>query len=209
MRAGHEIRGLTPGSSRHPQPFCEKGHVMAAQNHTAATVEYKEIPRLPGYRFGDDGSYWSRRIRGRVGLRDTWTRLKGTVCRRGYRRVCVHIDNKPDHQFLHRLILEAFVGPRPPGMEACHRNGDRLDNRLCNLRWGTPESNVEDKWRHGNIARGERIANSRLTKESVAGIRLLASEGKSTRILAEQFGVGHTTIRNVVQKRTWKWPEND
>jgi hypothetical protein len=33
------------------------------------------------------------------------------------------------------LVLEAFVGPRPPGHEGDHENHDSLDNRLVNLRW--------------------------------------------------------------------------
>ena len=33
------------------------------------------------------------------------------------------------------LVLMAFVGPRPIGMEACHWNDDPSDNRLSNLRW--------------------------------------------------------------------------
>lgn len=44
----------------------------------------------------------------------------------------------------YRLVLEAFVGPCPEGEEACHNNGDPLDNRLENLRWDTHEANMLD-----------------------------------------------------------------
>lgn len=50
---------------------------------------------------------------------------------------------------VHRLVLETFVGPRPEGAEACHNNGDKLDNRLTNLRWDTPGANARDKLAHG------------------------------------------------------------
>lgn len=50
---------------------------------------------------------------------------------------------------VHRLVLLAFVGPCPPGMEACHNNGDRFDNRLSNLRWDTRSANNLDKNAHG------------------------------------------------------------
>lgn len=50
---------------------------------------------------------------------------------------------------VHLLVLEAFIGPRPPGMHGCHNNGDKLDNRLTNLRWDTPGANNRDKREHG------------------------------------------------------------
>lgn len=52
-------------------------------------------------------------------------------------------------RLVHRLVLEAFVGPCPPGMEACHNNGDRTDSRLVNLRWDTSTENNRDTVRHG------------------------------------------------------------
>jgi hypothetical protein len=50
--------------------------------------------------------------------------------------------NRPVHQ----LVLEAFVGPRPSGMEGCHFDGHSRNNRLMNLRWDTPEANRQDRW---------------------------------------------------------------
>ena len=50
---------------------------------------------------------------------------------------------------VHRLVLEAFVGPNPPGLECCHNNGDPSDNRVENLRWGTHRENMRDKIKHG------------------------------------------------------------
>lgn len=50
---------------------------------------------------------------------------------------------------VHLLVLEAFVGPCPPGLEGCHTNGDGLDNKLTNLRWDTHAANMQDRLRHG------------------------------------------------------------
>ena len=49
-----------------------------------------------------------------------------------------------DDRTVHRLVLEAFVGPCPPGMEACHNNDIPSDNRLENLRWDTKSRNAFD-----------------------------------------------------------------
>ncbi|MFL0172399.1 NUMOD4 motif-containing HNH endonuclease [Mycobacterium sp. SMC-13] len=49
---------------------------------------------------------------------------------------------------VHNLVLEAFVGPRPPGMAACHGDGNHHNNTLGNLRWDTYSSNNRDLVRH-------------------------------------------------------------
>jgi hypothetical protein len=59
--------------------------------------------------------------------------------------------------WVHRLVLLAFVGPPPEeGMYALHNNGDHSDNRLCNLRWGTPSENIWDSVAHGTHFNGSK-----------------------------------------------------
>lgn len=50
---------------------------------------------------------------------------------------------------IHRLVLQAFVGPGDRGLFGCHNDGDPSNNRLGNLRWDTPKGNVEDRLKHG------------------------------------------------------------
>lgn len=50
---------------------------------------------------------------------------------------------------VHLLVLEAFVGPRPDGMVACHADDDYLNNHLLNLRWDTLSANAYDSVRNG------------------------------------------------------------
>jgi hypothetical protein len=66
----------------------------------------------------------------------------------GYRRVDLR-DGRRSSQFVHQLVLEAFVGPCPEGMEVCHNDGDPTNNRLDNLRYGTRTGNMQDRTRHG------------------------------------------------------------
>ena len=46
-----------------------------------------------------------------------------------------------NHRRVHRLVLEAFVGPRPDGYQCDHINTVRDDNRIENLRWVTASAN--------------------------------------------------------------------
>lgn len=61
---------------------------------------------------------------------------------RGYLKVCLSTGNAIKHKYVHHLVLEAFVGPCPPGMEACHFPDPNPANcRLDNLRWDTRSQN--------------------------------------------------------------------
>lgn len=88
------------------------------------------------------GTIYSRSFRGRV-------LLQGSD-RYGYSKACLSKDGVTWNAGVHRLVLMAFVGPCPGGMEACHNNGDPTDNRLVNLRYDTKSENRRDIISHGN-----------------------------------------------------------
>jgi hypothetical protein len=71
----------------------------------------------------------------------------------GYRNLTslVYADGSSRIKGIHVLVLEAFVGPRPDGMQAAHENGKAGDDRLENLSWKTPLENAADKIRHGTV----------------------------------------------------------
>lgn len=64
--------------------------------------------------------------------------------------VALFRGGRRENHLIHRLVLTAFVGPCPEGMEGCHWNDDASDNRLSNLRWDTHSANTQDKLRNGN-----------------------------------------------------------
>lgn len=115
------------------------------------------IPDYPGYESSDQGRV--RSIDRVVALSDgRRCRRKGkyytgTVARGGY--IKFNILGIP--RGVHCLVLEAFVGTCPEGMEGCHNNGNPADNRLVNLRWGTRASNARDVVRHGRHNYGSRL----------------------------------------------------
>lgn len=69
--------------------------------------------------------------------------------RDGRHRVGLMVDGHLTMRTVAPLVLEAFVGPRPPGMDCLHNNGDATDDRPINLRWGTVSDNLRDSVRHG------------------------------------------------------------
>lgn len=98
---------------------------------------------------------------------------------------------------IHTLVMEAFVGPRPPDMYVLHRNGDPMDPRLTNLRYGTPSENMEDARRHGRTNAGRKNYAAKLTDERVSAARVLANEVSHSR-LARAFEVSVQSLQKCV-----------
>jgi hypothetical protein len=78
---------------------------------------------------------------------------KLTPDRDGYPCVGICYDGKVATKKVHQLVLEAFVGPRPDGMECLHDDHDKKNNRLSNLSYGTHRQNQIDGAAAGLIGR--------------------------------------------------------
>jgi hypothetical protein len=105
---------------------------------------------------------------------------------------------------VHRLVLEAFIGPRPPGQQARHLNGIPDDNRLTNLAWGTPLENQADSVRHGTHQRGAEKPFAKLREADVLQIRSMYASGAATqRALAKRYGVTQAVISHVTTRKGW------
>ena len=172
-------------------------------------VRMKHIDGWPGYAVSDDGRVFSCKTQGRCGggrFKEYWTPLKsGSGGPTLHQTVALCKNGKPQSILVHRLVLEAFVGPCPEGMESCHEDDDALNNRLSNLRWGTRQDNRDDMVKNGRSARGSRSGVAILTERQVLEIRSLSTGRASRSTLAKQFGVSTWTIDNVVHRVNWSW----
>ena len=128
--------------------------------------------------------------------------------RDGYFRVQAYRNSKRKLVGLHVLMLETFVGPRPGGYVTRHLNGNKKDNRLCNLAWGTAAENQQDTVKHGNcyLSRccGSKNYAAKLTELDVRWIRYLRKAGVKLRELAGGFHISQTNIEDIVYRKTWK-----
>lgn len=52
-------------------------------------------------------------------------------------------------KYIHQMVLETFIGPRPKGLIALHWDDNKLNNAVGNLRWGTYSDNQLDAVRNG------------------------------------------------------------
>lgn len=75
--------------------------------------------------------------------------LKPKTKSNGYQEVGLWLLGKQQFRYVHRLVLEAFVGLPGIGFQAGHLNGNRSDNRAANLMWVTPTVNASHRALHG------------------------------------------------------------
>ncbi len=160
---------------------------------------------FPGYKVGDDGTVWSRWGTGTRGKMREWKKLTPRTVSHGYLGVTLSRDKKHFQRLCHRLVLEAFRGPCPRGMETRHLNGSPNDNRLVNLQWGTHSENICDKYGHGTAVAGERNGMTKLTETQVREILSLAKCGElSCPKIAKLYGVDRTLIWLIAKRKIWK-----
>jgi hypothetical protein len=102
-------------------------------------VRWAAVKGFPGYCVSDQGE-----VRGPRGKP-----LKQTVGGRAknYKRVMLGGGSSAAkrHAYVHHLVAEAFLGPRPEGALILHANDDGFDNRLANLRYGDRDENEMDR----------------------------------------------------------------
>lgn len=103
---------------------------------------------------------------------------------------------------VHVLVLEAFVGPRPAGMEGLHGDDNPSNNHLDNLRWGTRSENLHDAIANGKAPIGSRKWNAKLTEEQVCEIKEQHASLSSEEV-ARMYGVSGASIRQIRDGRTW------
>ena len=101
---------------------------------------------------------------------------------------------------VHRLVLEAFVGPCPDGMQCWHNDGDPTNNRLENLRWETPSNISKGRFLHGASLKGEANPRAKLTEDDVREIRQSKSRHAD---IAAQYGISKGAVSMIKNRKIW------
>ncbi len=186
-----------------------------------ATYQNVPIADFPGYFIDTKGVVRSERAPGPSPSKPVLPkkkRLKGHLHHTGYLFVNLYKDKKRHYRLIHRLVLEAFVGPCPKeGMETRHLNGVRTDNISENLKWGTHQENMTDKVLHGTSGkgkgRGKGIRNVKIQGEKHGRAKITDQKAmiiyklkgtETYQFIADRFGVSVGTVYDIWSNRRWK-----
>lgn len=165
-------------------------------------ISWRVCPSHPDYEVSEYGGL--RRCKPN---RKGWmsgVEMKPRTTVHGYLLFVVSVNGKVKKVYAHHLVLEAFVGLKPSDLaQACHGDGNRVNNHYSNLRWDTAKANQADRLRHGTDSRGEKNPIAKLTEEQVRQIRELICVGQSQRQIAKQFSISQGAVSNINTNTNW------
>lgn len=123
-----------PGEEWRPVVGWEGSYVVSSEGRIASVD--REVA-------GPNGC--KRRVRGRI-LKQKLNPVTG------YKFIALSDYPRLKNPTVHRVVSDAFLGALPSGMDVCHNDGDRMNNRVVNLRIDTRAGNMQDSIRHGTNA---------------------------------------------------------
>lgn len=134
-------------------------------------------------------------------------RILKTTQHHGHYFVIAFTD--PEHkarQFsAHAIVAEAFIGPRPAGMQVNHIDGDKSNNRVSNLEYLTPYDNVQHAKSIGLYdKRGTGNGRAKLTEADIPEIRRRLTAGDGNKEIAINYGVSDASIWWIRKGVTWQ-----
>ena len=126
--------------------------------------------------------------------------LSGFPCGAGY--LAVTLADKPRRRraYLHALVAEAFLPPKPgPKSEINHINLVKTDNRVANLEWTPHDRNQGHAAEHGRMLKHHQ---RRLNDDDVRWVR--ANRSGSAHKMATQIGVTSMVIYQIWKGLTYR-----
>lgn len=173
----------------------------------------KEIKESSNYSVCEKGIVYSKNYRGLGKIQN----LRPAYDSKGYLRVGLIINGKLVTRKVHRLVAIAFI-PNPDNKPFVnHKDGNKSNNRVDNLEWSTAKENtrhaIDNGWfsfqdseksKNVNPKKGELNGQSKLTEKQVLEIRAKFKPRIYTReILALEYGVKASTIKDIVMRKSW------
>ena len=140
----------------------------------------------PWYMITKDGRIFS------MAKRNEWAELTPRVNEKGYSVIgLMDTEGKVASYQVHRLVMSTFC-PRPDmyELEVDHIHGNKLDNRLSELRWVTHKENMQNAAKEGLTKHKE--SQRTVSDEDIKTINYMAWTGHSDREIYDHFDAKYT-----------------
>ena len=159
----------------------------------------KQVYGKPDYYITENGEVFSNVIMPNSTKRRGFKKLSIWITN-GYLAVSLSKNGNRSGYYIHNLLLETFKSPRPYGKECRHLDGNRLNNLLNNLQWGTHQENQIDRLSHGTDNRAEHHPRSLYSNNLVLYVRKLC-KFYMQKDVAQFLAIPKSTVRWLVRDR--------
>lgn len=126
----------------------------------------------------------------------------------GYHELSLNINCKSKSFYVHRLVVEAWLGDIPKGFCVNHKDGCKSNNRLDNLEIVTYSENNKHAYKKGlknpKGMKGENHFKAKFSNEDVLKMRGMYKNGVPSKDIANQFNGALSTVRKILYRSTWK-----
>lgn len=158
-------------------------------------LKYRRLKGFSRYKIYENGLIFSQK---------TNKFLKQVVSKYGYYRVILFNDSKkPVNTSVHRAVLMSFKPMKLiKHLHAAHLDGNKLNNKIENLKWSTPKENMEHKKLHGKYHIGETHPRSKLTDKQRLDIfnryKLINRTKSNAKSIGLEYGITRKHVVNIV-----------
>ena len=153
----------------------------------------KIILECPNYEVSDLGKVFNIK---------TGKEIKTTLVRRtGYYNLTLCNSGNKKRFSIHRLVLSTFIENVDNKPQVNHKNGDKSDNRLCNLEWNTRSENQKHSIEYGlRSAAGEKNSQVKINEKIALEIFKSNDTYKS---MSERYNISIGVIYQIKNGKLW------
>jgi len=161
------------------------------------------IKGYENYFISEKGDIYSNRPNNGVQIR------KQTIDPSGYCRI--RLTKNGETLRVHREVLKAFdrqpryvyLDNKTIQIELCrHLDGNPRNNKLTNLKWGTPKENSADQIIHGRNLTNK--GNQKYPDHVIKEIREWSTEGASNKDIRVMYGISKAHVSYILNNKTRK-----
>lgn len=170
--------------------------------------EARKFPSFPAYLITEKGRVFTTLNKGPKSTQ-VFKELKTQVKQNGYVGFRVSLGQGRRKDILvHSAVALTFLGEKPSPMhQVRHLDGNKKNNKVENLAWGTPKENCQDRILHGVQARGRQtVSNWKLTDLEVCEIRHLANHtNMKQKDIGKLYGIVQGQVSSIKLGKSWRF----
>jgi predicted XRE-type DNA-binding protein len=164
--------------------------------------EWRKINWSEDYEVSNLGRVRSWKPYGRSKNKPIKPYIKSQWLLNGYPAVIITNGKDRKSCMVHTLVAESFIGPRPDGYVIAHKDDNRKNNKLNNLRYATRSDNIKDALKNNKMKVGENHPNAKLSSLQVAEVRHLVIDlGWTHQRVANLFNVSKSSVNQIINNK--------